>query len=232
MIDTITRAERPPRLAPPSVGTDLLETIRAHAQAAVLRSLFSIVGPLEVYGREHLDGLPGPVLFAANHASHVDTLAVLAALPTAHRKSLRVAAAEDYFYASRARGLLASLVLSTFPFRRVGDPRRSLRRAETLLAGGRSLLIFPEGTRAAGLQAGPFLPGVSLIAARARVPVVPVYIGGTRSVLPKGASLPRRHHVEVRFGAPMTRSPETTHGAFTDALRTRVFDLAWDGRSG
>lgn len=231
MIDTITRTEQPRTLAPRAVATDVLQTVRAHAQAAVLRPLFALVGPLEVYGREHLDALTGPVVFAANHASHIDTLAVLAALPAERRKSLRIAAAEDYFYSSRVRGLLVSLALSTFPFRRQGDPRRSLRRAEALLAGGRSLLIFPEGTRAAGLQAGRFLPGVSLIAARAGVPVVPTYIGGTRSVLPRGTSLPQRHYVEVRFGAPMTRRPETRHEAFADALRARVFELAWDRRS-
>lgn len=231
MIDSITRSGTTTLRAPVPPTTDILDTIRARAQAAALRPLFSLIGPLEVYGRKHVEALAGPVVFAANHASHIDTLAVLAALPAERRQSLRVAAAEDYFYSSRVRGLLASLALSTFPFRRQGDPRRSLRRADALLAEGRSLLIFPEGTRAAGLQGGPFLPGVSLIAARAGVPVVPTYIGGTRSVLPKGATLPRRHYVEVRFGAPMTRSAETKHDAFAEALRVRVFELAWDRRS-
>jgi 1-acyl-sn-glycerol-3-phosphate acyltransferase len=232
MLDTITRPARTTALpAPRSLAGDLLDTVRAKAQAAVLRPLFALVGTLEVSGREHLERLAGPVVFAANHRSHLDTLAVLAALPAERRKSLRVAAAEDYFYSSRARGLLVGAALSTFPFRRHGDPRRSLRLAEALLASGRSLLVFPEGTRAAAPLPGRFLPGISLIAARGRAPVVPVYIAGTADVLPKGARLPRRHPVEVRFGAPITRSPDARHDAFADVVRAHVSELAWDRRS-
>src|SRR5262245_24965932 len=52
----------------------------------------------EVQGREHLDGLTGPVIVVANHASHLDTPLILGSLPTTIRRRLAVGAAADYFF--------------------------------------------------------------------------------------------------------------------------------------
>ena len=122
--------------------------VRNLAQRALLVPAFrALFAPFEVSGLEHLQAVDGPVIFAANHASHLDAPAVVAALPRARRRSLIVAAAEDYFYGSRVRRLLLNSTLSAYPFRRAGDPRWSLARTEELLASGRSVLLFPEGTR-------------------------------------------------------------------------------------
>jgi 1-acyl-sn-glycerol-3-phosphate acyltransferase len=71
------------------------------AREAVLRGVFgSIVRTYArrtVTGREHLEGVPGPVIFVANHCSHVDTPVLLLSLPGRWRRRTAVAAASDYF---------------------------------------------------------------------------------------------------------------------------------------
>src|SRR5215218_3374415 len=81
---------------------------RAPARALRELVLMGVLGPLmdlytrrRVLGREHFDGLRAPVVFVANHSSHMDTPATLRALPRAWRRRTVVAAAADYFYRRR-----------------------------------------------------------------------------------------------------------------------------------
>ena len=141
----------------------------------------------------------GPVVYAANHASHADTPVILRALAR-HGVDAAPAAAEDYWFASRARAWVARRVIGAFPFPRHGSD--GITRAEQQLARGRSVLLFPEGTRSRDGSIAGFRCGVGMLAARGAT-VVPVAIRGTRDVLPKGAHLPRRAPVVVSFGAPM-----------------------------
>src|SRR5689334_23640175 len=69
-----------------------------HWQRRLLISLARISFPLTVEGWHNQSALTGPCILAANHGSHLDTVAVLAALPEAARARVRVAAAEDYWY--------------------------------------------------------------------------------------------------------------------------------------
>ena len=80
------------------------------APARVLRGsvLMGLLGPAmdfytrrTVLGLEHFEGLKAPVVFVANHSSHMDTPAILRALPHAWRRRTVVAAAADYFYSKR-----------------------------------------------------------------------------------------------------------------------------------
>ena len=152
-----------------------------------MRMLFC--SPLRV---EHLARLPRePVVFVSNHASHADTVVLLDVL--ARHRPLAVAAADDYWFKNRLRGLALAASLGTFPFPREG--LRGLRRTEELLAAGWSVLIYPQGTRGGG----KFRSGIGRLAAAGAV-LVPVGVVGTRDVLPKGASFPRRHAVSVRIG--------------------------------
>jgi len=173
-----------------------------------LRHLFlfpalRLFAPVKVEGREHLRGA-GPVLFAANHASHLDAPVVLAALPVHLRAHVRVAAAADYFFSRRWKGWLASTVLNAFPFeRRAPGCARSLKQTQQLLRTGQSVLIFPEGTRSQDGHMQPFKRGVGLLALGGARPVIPVHIEGTYVAWPRGVRWPRRQQIVVRFGAPL-----------------------------
>ncbi len=156
----------------------------------------------------------GPVLFAANHASHADTAAVQLALARAGHTRLLTAGAEDYFFRNCFVAPLSRLI-GVFPFPRSG--RAGITRAQSVLAGGTSVLLFPQGTR----DGGPFRCGIAHIAGRRHV-VVPVTIQGTAGVLPKGSRFPRRSPVTLTFGRPLRRTPGESAEAFTLRLERSV----------
>jgi long-chain acyl-CoA synthetase len=142
--------------------------------------------------------ISGPVLLIANHASHLDALTVLAALPPAVRRRTAVAAAADYFFERRPLATLVSLALGAFPFHRQGAVSTSLAQCGDLADAGWSLLIFPEGTRSPDGRLQPFKAGIGLLARELGLPVVPIYLAGLYAVLPKGRCWPRPGPVELK----------------------------------
>jgi len=173
---------------------------------------------LHVEGREHLHGLDGPVIFAANHQSFMDGPVIMAALPPRWRYALAPAMGKEMFAAHffpREHGrlawltnslnyYLAVLFFNAFPLpQREAGARQTLRYIGELLAEGTSVLIFPEGCRSDTGEVDVFRPGIGMIASRLRVPVVPVRIGGLHQVLGVGWHLARPGHVRVAFGAPI-----------------------------
>ena len=79
--------------------------------------------------------------------------------------------------------------------------RQTLRYMGEIVAGGYSILIFPEGRRSESGEVGPFLPGVGMIASRLAVPVVPVRLDGLDRILPRHAKFPARGPARCAFGA-------------------------------
>jgi 1-acyl-sn-glycerol-3-phosphate acyltransferase len=171
-------------------------------QRRLLVPLARLVFPLTVEGWSGNAALGRPCIFAADHGSHLDTVAILAALPEGTRARVRVAAAEDYWYRDPLRRAAVG-ALGGFPFERKG--LAGIHRASALVGLGHSVLLYPEGTRGGG----PFRPGVGLLAVRTGVPVVPVAVRGGRDLWPKGRALPRRGPITVVFGAPLHILPGT-----------------------
>lgn len=174
-----------------------------------------------VRGREHLAELEGRCLICPTHASHLDFSAVRLALGPYRRRRLAAAAAADYFGANPVRWFVAAW-LGSFAFNRLSNGAESIAAAEGLLASGWNVLVFPEGTRTISGEIAPFRPGAGLIAVQTGCAVLPVRIVGIRDVLPKGARLPRRARVEVRFGQPLRATPGEPARAFTARLEASV----------
>ena len=162
---------------------------------------------LDVRGLEHLRDVRGPVIFAANHQSHFDTPAILQALAAALALPRRARDGEGVLqgaFLSRAvrpqvyilnslNYYLASLFFNAFPLpQREAGTRQTLRYIGELLAGGYSILIFPEGKRTDQGEIHPFQPGVGMIASRLDVPVVPVRLEGLHQILHHIWKLPKR----------------------------------------
>jgi long-chain acyl-CoA synthetase len=179
-----------------------------------------------VNGLGEVATVDGPVLLAANHTSHLDTPALLKALPRERRDRVAVAAASDYFFANPWLGSVVALAFNAFPFERTScsQVRAALDRCRSLLDEGWSVLLYPEGTRSVTGRIAPFKPGLGLLAVEMRVPVVPVYLDGPFGILPKGRCLPRRGAISVRFGKPLNfssgdRFRDAAH-AIEDAVRS------------
>ena len=147
-----------------------------------------------------------PVLYVANHTSHLDAPTFLRVAGFKGRQTLVVAAAADYFFTSRWKAGLSRNMMHAVPVEREGSVRRSLASIGRELSAGRSVVIFPEGSRSQDGRIHGFKPGIGLLAGALQVPVVPVRIAGNFAVLPKGASWPKRGQVSVHVGAPRSYS--------------------------
>lgn len=156
-----------------------------------------------IQGLDRLEGLKGPVVFVANHESHLDIGLLLTSIPERFRRRAFVAAASDYFFDARWKAALSALSLNAVPIERQKVSRRSSDQILALLRADWNLVIFPEGGRSNDGWGSEFKPGAAFLASRRGCPIVPVHLEGTGDVLPKGASRPKRHRCTVTFGFPI-----------------------------
>jgi 1-acyl-sn-glycerol-3-phosphate acyltransferase len=199
------------RTVPARVARELL-------LGAVFGSIIRTYARVDIAGREHLEHLEGPVIFVANHCSHVDTPALLRSLPARWRRRTVVAAAADYFYTKRLLAGAVSLAFGTVPLDRRGYGMGADATAHVtrLLGRGWSLILFVEGTRSRDGRVGPMRSGAAVMAAEHGIPIVPIHISGTREAMPIGRNWMvrpedggrwARHTISVSFGAPIEVGP-------------------------
>jgi 1-acyl-sn-glycerol-3-phosphate acyltransferase len=201
----IPRAGRPPTID--WARAALAQATREIALGAALGPLLETALDVSVAGREYLDRVQPPVVFVANHASHLDGLLLLHALPVAWRRRTVVAAAADYFFDTWWRSTLSALALNAVPVQRYSGSGEQVDLV-ALLSGGWSVLTFPEGTRSRDGSLQRLHHGASRLALAASRPVVPVAIRGTFLAMPPGARWPRRTRVHLRFGTALAPLPE------------------------
>ncbi len=197
---------------------------RRVAQPYFLLPLARIFAHIRVSGREHLESLHGPVVFAPNHQSHFDVPVILAALPPRYRYRVATAMSKEFFDPhffpdrfSFGKRFFYTLYyrLSTFFFNAFPIPQRhagagrAIRYMGELTEEGWSILIFPEGDRTWHGEIIPFQPGVGMIASQLHLPIVPVRIVGLDHVLNREARWPHMGRVEVKFGEPIEPSGES-----------------------
>jgi 1-acyl-sn-glycerol-3-phosphate acyltransferase len=174
--------------------------------ALLMRAGMKTYHRLQVRGRENLPK-EGSFVLVANHTSHLDTLAILSAMPLTKLHRVFPAAAKDFFFVSIPRLAIASVVVNALPFDRQTNIRQSLTLCQGLLENpGNVLLLFPEGTRTTTGEMGEFKPGIGLLLAKTACPVVPCYVDGAYRAWPKGRWLPRPHRVRVTIGEPRSYS--------------------------
>lgn len=200
--------------------------VRTLLQRALISPLLALLCPTRVRGRENLENLSAPLLFSANHTSHLDTPLVLKVLPRRYSRRLAVAAAADYWFAIPLLGALTALLINSFPMARQGNVRPSMEHTVDLIDRGWSVLIFPEGTRSLSGEMQPFKSGVGLLAVELGVPVVPIHLRGVYEILPKGSRAPRRGPAEVTIGAPLRFPPRMGPAQAAQQLEREIRRLA------
>jgi len=173
--------------------------LRWSAMRGAARLLFRLAGiPLSIEGLDRLGG-DGARVLVANHASYLDSLVLVAALPLAPVFIAKGELQHKFFPRLFLRRIGAQFV-ERFDWRRGAE---DARRTVDVLRGGRSLLFFPEGTltRAPGLL--PFHLGAFMAAGDAGAPVTPMVIRGTRSILRSGSWFARRGRIHLTIGPPL-----------------------------
>lgn len=174
---------------------------------------------MTVEGRENVPK-HGAFLLAPTHRSIFDTPA--ASGVTSRRMRFMGA---DKYWKNKAFGRLLT-VLGGFPVTRGTADREALKRCIAVLEGGEPLVLFPEGERKSGPLVQPLFDGAAYIAVKAGVPIVPVGIGGSERVMPKGAKFIRPSKVHVVVGKPLqVPSDVTAPKAQRDAARQLTSEL-------
>lgn len=174
--------------------------------------LFRFFTTLDVRGIDELKKISGPVIFAANHLSYLDHLAVMFALPKEIRYKTATAAWEEFFFGAyhgvdrilrRLSYEYATLLFNLFPLPQSQGFRGSLKYMGRLADAGFNILIFPEGGHSLDGKMQPFQLGLGIMVKELGIPVVPVKISGTDQVLPHEARFPKKGRVTVTFGEPL-----------------------------
>ncbi|MSQ90021.1 MAG: 1-acyl-sn-glycerol-3-phosphate acyltransferase [Phycisphaerales bacterium] len=167
----------------------------------------------------------GPAIFIANHQSYLDP--VIHGLAAGDRAP-RPMAKEELFHNPIFGGLLRCL--NCIPVRSDGGNRDAFRSALEELAAGRTVMIYPEGTRSPDGSVQTFRRGVELLARRAQAPIVPMGIDGAFDVWPLGTRLPAwRGRIWATVGCPIAVADQADLFADPQSglieLRRRVVEL-------
>ena len=178
-----------------------------------MRTVIRALAWLRIENRDVLNGLGGPVILAANHQSDLDTAVLLTALPSPWRYRMAPTGCDACFAGSRPLVrllkylqyvILLLLFANGFTLPRgIAALRRSMRHMAWLVDQKWSILIYPEGEISTTGELQPFEAGIGMFAARLNLPVVPVWIDGTRRVWNRSSRMIRPGRVLVRFGAPL-----------------------------
>jgi 1-acyl-sn-glycerol-3-phosphate acyltransferase len=194
-----------------------------------------VCGFTQLYTRMKIEGkdrLPadGAYVLAPVHRSYVDT--PIAACVTRRRVRFM---GKDSMWKYATVGKLIS-ALGTFPVSRGTADREALQRSIAVLNGGEPLVLFPEGERKDGPIVQPLFNGAAFVAAKAGVPIIPVGIGGSDRVMPRGAKFVFPRKVRVIIGEPIRaevgengRASRKAVAAVTEQLHVelqRLYDQA------
>lgn len=191
---------------------------------------------IRVEGIDNLEKVEPPVLFAANHESHLDTVAVLVGLPAMWRRRLAPAMAQEHFrnhfsgqgplskrWWQTFQYYLAVILFNAYPLpRQMAGVRSALRFTGELMEAGCCPLVYPEGLRSPDGELQPFKPGIGLMAVKLRVPVVPICLEGMFEIFSVHDSWPRKGSVLMKVGVPLRFEEERDYGEAAQEVREAI----------
>jgi 1-acyl-sn-glycerol-3-phosphate acyltransferase len=213
----------------------LLESLTHHVCFSLLRTYFAIAHRLTIMGREKLPA-HGPFVLAANHCSHLDALALGAALAPRHRERAFPIAAGDVFFQSTVTSTFSAIMLNALPMWRkncgphaLADLRRKLQEEKA------TFIIFPEGGRSRNGSMTPFKHGLGMLVAETNVPVVPCGLVGTFDALPPHGKVPRPATIKLVIGEALefasTANDRSGWSQIAASVESRVRDLVAQSRT-
>ena len=174
---------------------------------------------LSVEGLEHLAEVDPPVIFVANHVSHLDTVAIFCALPSSWRRRLAPAMAQDFFRAyfqplgrpwkervvSASQYLLACGFFNAYPLPQGRQGvRQALQYTGQRIDQGHCPLVYPEGRRSPDGNLQLFKMGIGFMSLRLQVPVVPIHLEGLFQIYSIHHEWPQSGEVRVKIGSALS----------------------------
>ena len=154
----------------------------------LVRPIYSLLYPVQVEGAENVPA-EGGCLLCANHLSNRDPIYIAIRAP----RRIHFMAKIELFRFWPVSWFVRSL--GGFPVDRGHSDLNAVRTSLAILKEGHGLGVFPQGTRSPDNTPTPMLDGVSMIALRSGVPVIPAYIGGPYRLF---------HRMQVSFGPPVS----------------------------
>ncbi|TCJ23979.1 1-acyl-sn-glycerol-3-phosphate acyltransferase [Microbacterium sp. PI-1] len=187
---------------------------------SLITPLARLVYRPRIEGRDRVP-LTGPVIFASNHLSFIDSIAI----PVAAPRPVHFLAKSAYFEGTGFQGWMSKTFfesIGAIPVRRGAGQAAldALDLQRQLLDEGLAVALYPEGTRSTDGRLYKGRTGVAFLALQTGAPVVPVGLIGTDKVMPVGAKVPTlSERITVRFGEPLDLSP---HGPATSGRARRL----------
>ncbi len=182
----------------------------------ILRNALKLFTGISFKNRENIL-YDGPCIIVANHNSHIDTIAIMAALPTKQLLKTHPVAAGDYFGKSSVKYKLSLYFINALLIPR-SRPKEGeegpdpIQMMIDVLDKGESLILFPEGSRGEPEILQKFKRGIGIILSeRPEIPFIPIYFKGLGKVMPKGDPIPVPHLSAAIFGKPelpLTKEPD------------------------
>jgi long-chain acyl-CoA synthetase len=157
-----------------------------------------------VFGRAYIPHNRN-VIVVANHTSHLDMGFVRHAIGK-YGEDIVSLAAQDYFFESGVKRAFFENLTNLKAIDRKASLRQAIRQAGEVIERGKTVLVFPEGTRSSGGDIQEFKPLVGHLALVHGVDILPIFLGGTHAAMPKGAMLPTRREILARIGPPLCMS--------------------------
>ena len=173
-------------------------------------------------------------IYFGNHSSHLDFIVIWSSLPPSRRRHARPVAGRDYWEQGRVRRYLASEVFRAVLVERRGadagsaadHARAAVEQMACEMGCHDSLIVFPEGTRSASGEVGPFKSGLyHLSRARPDAELVPVHLENLNRILPKGEALPVPMMSRVTFGPVLSVWSGEQKATFLERARSALIEL-------
>ena len=173
----------------------------------------------------------GPVIIASNHLSFSDSIFMPLVVP----RKVTFLAKSEYFTSPGPKGLLKKLTfiaLGQVPVDRSGGRRSeaALITGLKVLAEGKCLGIYPEGTRSPDGRLYKGRSGIARLAIESGAPIIPVAMSNTDKIQPTGKLIPNLHRVGMIFGEPMYFDGDSTDLVYlrevTDLIMKKIQEMS------
>ena len=218
-------SKNPPMMSFPAWGMHWwCRILRGFLQRAIIFPVASLPYSLKIIGRERLEGVTGPLLFASNHNLGLDNPLIIRAIPNRLRRRMAIAGAAQ-LWKNPIFWVMNPLLGNGFPLAKEGAVRPSLENMGKIIDDGWSVLIYPEGELTVGGPIKPFMSGAGLVAVEGRLPVVPLRLHIHKLGFPSRFPILPRGNVEIRIGEPLILAPDTDYQDATTAIENAVKSL-------